>query len=88
MKISGMIKSAVVLVIASVVASAAFAGPQRHEQVPPQGERYAYVWVLGSRIPQKIKTHCGRSDSLRPEQGGGRKDRFVVISRLDMTSRR
>ncbi|PYJ06293.1 MAG: hypothetical protein DME67_03935 [Verrucomicrobia bacterium] len=55
MKISGMIKSTVVLVIASVVASAAFAGPQRHEQVPPQGERYAYVWVLGSRIPQKIK---------------------------------
>ncbi len=56
MKISGMIKSAVVLVIASVVASVTFAGPQRVEQAPPQkGERYAYVWVLGSRIPQKIK---------------------------------
>jgi hypothetical protein len=57
MKISGMIKSAVVLVIVSVVATAAFAGPQRVQriEVTPQGERYAYVWVLGSRIPQKIK---------------------------------
>ncbi|PYS67223.1 MAG: hypothetical protein DMF73_19825, partial [Acidobacteria bacterium] len=55
MKISGVIKSAVVLVIVSVVASVAFAGQPRYEQVPPQGERYAYVWVLGSRIPQKVK---------------------------------
>jgi hypothetical protein len=55
MKISGMIKSAVVLVIVSVVASAAFGGSQRYEQVPAPGERYAYVWVLGSRIPQRVK---------------------------------
>ncbi len=55
MKISGVIKSVAVLVIVSVVASVAFAGQQRYEQVPPQGERYAYVWVLGSRIPQKVK---------------------------------
>ena len=55
MKISGMIKSAVALLILSVVATTAMGGPQRVEQVPPKGERYAYVWVLGSRIPQKVK---------------------------------
>ena len=58
MKMSKLLKSAVVLLILSVVASPAFAGPQRVERVEPglrPGERYAYVWVTGSRIPQKIK---------------------------------
>src|SRR6058998_4099757 len=58
MKISSMIKSAAVLLILSVAASTAFAGPQRVEQVvvpPPAGERYAYVWVTGSKIPQRVK---------------------------------
>jgi hypothetical protein len=56
MKISGMMKSAMAaLLILSVAASAAFAGPQKQEQVPPKGERYAYVWVTGSRIPEKVK---------------------------------
>jgi hypothetical protein len=56
MKISGMMKSAAAaLLILSVVATTAFAGPQKQEQVPPKGERYAYVWVTGSRIPQKVK---------------------------------
>src|SRR6266436_847213 len=56
MKISGMMKSAMAtLLILSVAASAAFAGPQKQEQVTPKGERYAYVWVTGSRIPQKVK---------------------------------
>jgi hypothetical protein len=55
MKISRMIKFAAVLLIVSVVATTGFAGPQRVEVVPPQGERYAYVWVTGSRIPQKVK---------------------------------
>jgi len=50
-----MIKFAAVLLIVSVVATTVFAGPQRVEVVPPQGERYAYVWVTGSRIPQKVK---------------------------------
>ncbi|PYK33616.1 MAG: hypothetical protein DME54_11905 [Verrucomicrobia bacterium] len=58
MKISSMIKSAAVLLILSVAASTAFAGPQRVEQVvvpPPAGEHYAYVWVTGSRLPQRVK---------------------------------
>ena len=55
MKISGMMKSAMAaLLILSVAASAAFAGPQKQEQVPAKGEHYAYVWVAGSRIPQKV----------------------------------
>src|SRR5437667_4836345 len=58
MKISSMIKSAAVLLILSVAASTAFAGPQRVEQmvVPPAaGERFGYVWVTGSKIPQRVK---------------------------------
>jgi hypothetical protein len=56
MKMSKIMKSAAVaLLIVSVVATTAFAGPQKQVQVPPKGERYAYVWVTGSRIPQKVK---------------------------------
>ena len=56
MKTSKIMKSLAALVILSVVATTAFGGPQRVEQAPPQkGERYAYVWVSGSRIPQKVK---------------------------------
>jgi hypothetical protein len=57
MKISGVMKSSSALLLLSVVASA-FAGPQNKQvQVAPnrRGERYAYVWVTGSRIPQKVK---------------------------------
>ena len=54
MKISSVMKSAAVLLL---VATGAFAGPQsNHVQVTQNnGERYAYVWVTGSRIPQKVK---------------------------------
>jgi hypothetical protein len=56
MKMSKIMKPSVALLILSVIATAAFAGPQRVEQVPAQkGERCAYVWVTGSRIPQKVK---------------------------------
>ena len=57
MKMSKVLKSAAVLLILSVAASPAFAGPQRVEKVVPvKGQPgYAYVWVTGSRIPQKIK---------------------------------
>jgi hypothetical protein len=44
------------LLILLVVATSALAGPQSLEMVRAQpGERYAYVWVTGSRIPQKVK---------------------------------
>ena len=55
MKMSSMMKSTAVLLAVSVAATTAFAGPQKQEQVPPKGERYAYVWVTGSRIPQRVK---------------------------------
>jgi len=56
MKISKVIKWAAALSMLSVVATPVFAGPQKSEvMVSPEGERYAYVWVTGSRIPQKIK---------------------------------
>jgi len=57
MKTSKVIKSLAALLILSVVASTAFAGTQRVEKVVPvKGEPgYAYVWVTGSRIPQKVK---------------------------------
>src|SRR5204862_4737268 len=55
MKMSSMMKSAAVLLAVSVAVSPAFAGTQKQEQVLPKGERYAYVWVTGSRIPEKVK---------------------------------
>ncbi len=56
MKMFKMMKSATVALILSVVASTAFAGGQKEQVVvPPTGERYAYVWVTGSRIPQRVK---------------------------------
>lgn len=55
MNISSIIKSVAVLLMLSVAAGSAFAGPQKQVQVVPQGQRYAYVWVTGSRIPQKVK---------------------------------
>jgi hypothetical protein len=56
MKISRMIKFATVLPVLSFVATAAFAGGQKEQVVvPPPAEPYAYVWVTGSKIPQRVK---------------------------------
>jgi hypothetical protein len=55
MKMSKMIKSASLMLIMSIAATAAFANPQGNDRVTPRGERYAYVWVTGSRIPQRVK---------------------------------
>jgi len=55
MKMSKMIKSASLMLIMSIAATATFANPQGNDRVPPRGERYAYVWVTGSRIPQRVK---------------------------------
>ena len=57
MKTSKIMKLLATLSILSVVASTAFAGPQRIQKVVPiKGEPgYAYVWVTGYRIPQKVK---------------------------------
>jgi len=58
MKISSIVKSVAVGLILSIPATTVFAGGQKVEQVvvpPPAGERYAYVWVTGSKIPQRVK---------------------------------
>jgi hypothetical protein len=56
MKISRLIKTAGLVSILAV-AETSLAGPQRVEKVVPiKGQPgYAYVWVTGSRIPQKVK---------------------------------
>ena len=56
MKISKLIKT-VGLVSMLAFAGTALAGPQRVEKVVPINGQpgYAYVWVTGSRIPQKVK---------------------------------
>jgi hypothetical protein len=57
MKMFNIIKTVVALSILSGLATIALAGTQRVEKVVPvKGEPgYAYVWVIGSRIPQKVK---------------------------------
>lgn len=55
MKISNMVRSGAALLLLSVAAAPAFAGPQKREKVEPQSQRYEYVWVTGSRIPQRVK---------------------------------
>ncbi|PYJ24231.1 MAG: hypothetical protein DME91_09610 [Verrucomicrobia bacterium] len=55
MKISSTVKFAAVGLLLSFMATTVFAGGQKVEQVvvpPPPG--YAYVWVTGSRIPQRV----------------------------------
>src|SRR5436305_13388223 len=51
MKTSKLAKAGALLLILAVATTQAFANPQR-DQV---GDRYVYVWVTGSRIPQKVK---------------------------------
>ena len=51
MKTSKLVKVAAALLILAVAATESFANPQRDQT----GDRYVYVWVTGSRIPQKVK---------------------------------
>jgi hypothetical protein len=51
MKTSKLATAGALLLILAVATTEAFANPQR-DQV---GDRYVYVWVTGSRIPQKVK---------------------------------
>jgi len=55
MKISNIVRSGVALLLLSAAAGAAFAGPQKQKNVQPQSQRPEYIWVTGSRIPQKVK---------------------------------
>jgi len=54
MKISSILKFAFVLPILSVVTTSAFGGGQKEQVVVPPPPIHAYVWVTGSRIPQKV----------------------------------
>lgn len=51
MKTSKLVKVAALLLILAVTASEAVANPPNDQS----SERYAYVMVTGSRIPQKVK---------------------------------
>jgi outer membrane cobalamin receptor len=51
MKTSKLVKAGASLLILAVAAAEAFGNPQRDQT----GDRYVYVWVTGSRIPQKVK---------------------------------
>jgi hypothetical protein len=51
MKTSKLAKAGASLLILAVATTEAFANPQRDQA----GDHYAYVWVTGSRIPQKVK---------------------------------
>jgi hypothetical protein len=51
MKISKMIKGASLVLILAVAGANAFAQPEKTRT----GDRNVYVWVTGSRIPQKVK---------------------------------
>ena len=54
MKKSSMLTFAAVLIMSGVVTTA-FAGGQKEQVVvPPPPAGYAYVWVTGSRIPQRV----------------------------------
>jgi len=55
MKTSKLVEVAALLLTLAVATTEAFANPQGNDRVPPRGERYAYVWVTGSRIPQRVK---------------------------------
>jgi len=48
--------------ILAVATTEAFANPQR-DQV---GDRYVYVWVTGSRIPQKVKVSPIGTNTVSP----------------------
>ena len=48
---SKLVKLAALLLILTVAATEAFANPQGNQT----GDRYVYVLVTGSRIPQKVK---------------------------------
>jgi hypothetical protein len=55
MKMSKMIKAAGLALILAVAGTSVFAQPPGYYQKVRAGDRYAYVWVTGSRIPQKLK---------------------------------
>ena len=50
MKTSKLAKVGTLVLILAVVATGAFGSPNERSN-----DRYAYVWVTGSRIPQKVK---------------------------------
>jgi hypothetical protein len=51
MKTSKLVKAGALLLTLAAAATEAFANPQGDQT----GDHYAYVWVTGSRIPQKVK---------------------------------
>jgi hypothetical protein len=55
MKMPKLIKAAGLVFILAVAGTNAFAQPPGYYRGVQPGDRYAYVWVTGSRIPQRVK---------------------------------
>src|SRR6266487_2478109 len=55
MKMPKLIKAAGLVFILAAAGTNAFAQPPGYYRGVQPGDRYAYVWVTGSRIPQRVK---------------------------------
>ncbi len=64
MKTSKLIKAGALLLILAVAATEAFANPQRDRIVDRYGN--VYVFVTGSRIPQKVKVKPIGTNTVSP----------------------
>jgi hypothetical protein len=62
MKTSKLLKAAALLLILAVAATEAFANPQRDQT----GDRYVYVFVTGSWIPQRVKVKPIGTNTVSP----------------------
>lgn len=62
MKTPKLIKAGALLLILAVAATEAFANPQDERY----SDRYAYVFVTGSRIPQKVKIKPIGTNTVSP----------------------
>jgi len=62
MKTSKLVKVAALLLILAVAATEAFANPQRDQT----GDRYVYVFVTGSWIPQRVKVKPVGTNTVSP----------------------
>jgi hypothetical protein len=70
MKTSKLAKAGVLLLVLAVATIQAFANPQ-NDRV---GDRYVYVFVTGSRIPQKVKVKPVGTTTVSPMSNWTRRE--------------
>ncbi len=69
MKTSKLAKTGALLLILAVATTEAFANPQDQTS-----DRYVYVWVTGSRIPQKVKVKPVGTTTVSPMSNWSRRE--------------